>query len=323
MSFLPASRRAASRDLPPIEAAFELGPEFPSISAPYRMKAGDVIEINILGEEDARREVVVGPDGRINYMSVADMQVSGKTFEEVRRELGERLKRDYIDPRVTVSGNRYSGNTVTVLGVVSKPGQFEVREGMRLLDVIAAAGGIQMGLGSGGIYVDMHAAADLKRAILLRGERAVPVDFSALFSGTPDDIVANNVPVRAGDTVYVPSGQSLENRVFVLGMVRAPSVVRFTGGISFVEAIAEAGGMPVGSWERRAYVVRGRLASPTVIPVNLRAVLTGSAPDMVLAPGDIVFVPKTPLKKLDDIAGQIVPILGTIDSSLNIRDRLR
>jgi polysaccharide export outer membrane protein len=323
VTLLPPGPRVLPGALPPIETAFQLGPEPPSTSAPYRLKAGDVIEINILGEDDALKQVVVGPDGRISYLSVADLQVSGKTFEEVRREITERLARDFIDPHVTVTGAKYSGNTITVMGVVGKPGQYEVREGMRLLDALAAAGGIQSAIYTGAGTNDVRAVADLRRAVLLRGKAVVPVDFEALLDGTPDDMLANNVAVRAGDTIYIPSGLSIENKVFVLGMVNIPSVVRFTGSISFVEAVAEAGGIPVGAWERKAYVVRGRLSSPTLLPVNVRSVLTGAAPDVALMPGDIVFIPRTPLKKLDEIASQIIPMLSAVDSSLNIRDRVR
>jgi len=323
VGLLPPNPSAAPGQLPPVERAYQFGPEAPNVSAPYRIKAGDVVEINVLGEDDARRDVVVGPDGRVSYLSVADLPVAGETFEEVRSQLTEALRKDFIDPRVTVTGNKFSGNTVTVMGVVNRPGQYEVREGTRVLDVLAQAGGVINATVIGAGIQDVQAVADLKRAVLLRGKSIVPVDFDALLQGNGEDIIANNISIRAGDTIYVPSGASIENKVFVLGMVNFPSVVRFTGSISFVEAVAEAGGIPIGAWERRAYVVRGRLSNPMVLPVNVRSVLTGGAPDMPLKPGDIVYIPKTPLNKLDDIASQLIPIIGTIDNTLNVRDRLK
>ncbi|MBN1808949.1 MAG: SLBB domain-containing protein [Planctomycetes bacterium] len=324
VSLLPPSRSLDSSP-PPIEAALQFGPEPPKVSPPYRLKPGDVLEINIFGEDDALKQVTVGPDGRISYLSATDIRVADRTFEEVRRVLAAELSHDYIDPRVTITGSRYSGNTVTVTGVVRTPGRYEIQDGMKLLDVIAAAGGIASAAYSagGGVTYDMRSIADLKRAVLLRGKQVVPVDFTALIDGRPQDIISNNVAVRAGDTVYIPSGASLENKVFVLGMVRYPQVVRFSGSISFVEAVAEAGGVPVGAWERRAFIVRGRLSSPTILPVNLRDVLTGSIPDLKLSPGDIVFVPKTPLKKLDEVVSQIVPVVSTLDTGLRVRDALR
>jgi len=323
VGLLTPSSSAAPGQLPPVERAYQFGPEAPNVSAPYRIKAGDVIEVNILGEEDARRDVVVGPDGRISYLSVADLPVAGETFEGVRSQLTEALRMDFIDPRVTITGNKFSGNTVTVVGVVSRPGQYEVREGTKILDILAQAGGVISAAVLGAGIQDFRAVADLKRAVLLRGKTVVPVDFEALLQGNAEDIIANNIAIRSGDTIYVPSGVSIENKVFVLGMVNTPSVVRFTGSISFVEAVAEAGGIPIGAWERRAYVVRGRLSSPTVLPVNVRSVLTGGAPDVPLTAGDIVYIPKTPLSKLDDLASQLIPIIGTIDNTLNVRDRLK
>lgn len=322
LHLLPATGGSLPAALPPIERAHELGPAEPAIVPPYQIRQGDVLDVSIIGEADSSRQIVVGPDGRINYLTVKDLPAAGKTFAQLRNDLEVALGQYYIEPQVEMTGKAYAGNTVTVLGMVNSPGRYEVQQTTRLMDVIAMAGGVRtFAYGTG--LLDVVSVADLDRSVLVRGSSVIPVDFKGLLDGGPEALLANNVRLKPGDTVYIPSGLSQDNKVFVLGMVRIPKVVRFSGRISFLEAVAEAGGIPVGAWERRAYVVRGRLSAPTVLPVNLRHILTGRTRDLPLMAGDIVLVPKTPLAKVHDIVSQLVPLVGTLETSLHIADRVR
>ncbi len=46
-----------------------------------------------------------------------------------------------------------------------------------------------------------------------------------------------------------------------------------------------------------------------VIPVNMRQVAIGAAPDVSLRSGDIVYLPKTALGKMEEVTRQILPLL--------------
>lgn len=279
----------------------------------YRVRTGDVLTISVLGEPDMTKTVPVGPDGRISYYIAHDVIAAGKTFEELRAEITERLRAHFKDPQVTISGQEYKGNTVAVLGLVARPGEYIVRSDTRLLDVIAQAGGIAINPYWSAMYTVGMDVADLRRAFLLRGDKFVDVDFEALFSHDEEAVAKNNVIVQAGDRIYIPSAVTLENKVFVLGEVANPKVVRYQRDVSLMEAIAEAGGVKESAWERRAFVVRGSLRRPAVLPVNLREVAMGAAPDVPLRSGDIVFVPKSALGKVDEIARQLLPLLQSVD----------
>ena len=92
--------------------------------------------------------------------------------------------------------------------------------------------------------------------------------------------------------------------------------MRYSQKITFLEAVAEAGGVKTSAWERRGFIVRGRLTAPTVIPVSVRAVMMGAVRDVALEPGDIVLVPKTALAKFEEVTEQILPFIqgaGRVD----------
>jgi polysaccharide export outer membrane protein len=276
----------------------------------YRIRSGDVLTISILGESEMKETLPVGPDGRISYYVADDVPAAGRTFADLRKALREKLLVHFRDPQVTVMGANFSGNTVTILGQVRSPGEYTVRSDTRLLDVIALAGGIARTAYVRDVYGALD-LADLSRAFLLRGPAFVDVDFEALFSDDEMAVARNNTYVLAGDRVYIPSSAAMENRVFVLGEVASPKVVRFQREMSLVEAIAEAGGVKPSAWERRAFVVRGSLRDPEVIPINLRLAATGRVPNVPLEAGDIVYVPKTVLGKTAEITRQIIPLLDT------------
>ena len=285
----------------------------------YRIRTGDVLTISVMGEPEMTQSLPVGPDGRISYYLANDMMAAGKTFEELRVGLQDALRPHFRTPVVTVAGKEFKGNTVSIMGMVGKPGEHVIRSDTRLLDALAIAGGVSNAgrWVNGGWGYDLP---DLRRAFLMRGDKFVDVDFTDLLSDNERLVARNNVYLRAGDRVYIPSTSSSENRVIVLGEVRTPRVVRFQHDVSLMEVLAESGGVKPSAWERRSFVVRGSLKRPTVIPVNLRDVAVGKAPDVELRSGDIVFVPKTALGKMEEVTQQILPLFQSINYTEALAD---
>jgi protein involved in polysaccharide export with SLBB domain len=80
-----------------------------------------------------------------------------------------------------------------------------------------------------------------------------------------------------------------EPRVGVLGQIAHPGWVRFRPGLTVIGAIVDAGGFTALAQTRRVQIERGT----TRIAVSTQAILDGRAPDLVLAPGDLVFVPES------------------------------
>ncbi len=298
--------------------AIAVGPPVPRVIEPYRIRPLDVLEVSVLGEEDMTKKVVVGPDGRFSYFVATDVVAGDRTFAELRSAIRQVLKEYFIDPRVCVTGIDFTGNTVSILGQVRRPGTYVVGSETRLLDVIAMSGGTEA-IGWSSAYAGQRQLpaefADLDASFVLRDGKFLGVDFRALFSRDEAACARNNVLLRANDTIYIPSALSLENKIFVLGEVSRPCVVRYGKEITLLEAIAECGGFRVGARYRQALVVRGSLKNPKVIPVDLDAIRTGSTLDARLEAGDIVYVPKTALKRFNEIAGLILPGMNVLESA--------
>lgn len=82
---------------------------------------------------------VVDSKGNIDFPVLGELNTSGKTIEQFRDEIKERLKQYVKDPGVNIRTVNFK---ITVLGEVNKPGAFTIPDGqsMTLLAAIGYAG---------------------------------------------------------------------------------------------------------------------------------------------------------------------------------------
>ena len=105
--------------------------------------------------------------------------------------------------------------------------------------------------------------------------------------------------------------------ILVLGEVRSPGLYSMARPLTTLMAIGQAGGYNRYARLDSTLVVRNsQAARPNLYLIDLRKVLKkGGADNFALQPGDIVFVPKTFLGKVDDVfsffAQNIKPVADT------------
>jgi len=151
----------------------------------------DVISISIFPGEEYSREVTVQPDGTIAMPLIGVLQVQGLSVSELEILVQKKYSKYVSNPQVTANVKRFSGRKIAIIGEVLKPGYYDYRDGMRLLELVSTAGGLTQ---------DARAS----RVIVLRpGEkesRSFSVDFSTVLAGdvTRDPLLA------PGDTIHVP-----------------------------------------------------------------------------------------------------------------------
>ncbi len=255
----------------------------PPLTDHYRIGPADELEISVYNAVGLVKKQVVRPDGRIEFPLVGELSVADKTPEQVRVELVDALDEVINQPEVTVIVTGYQGRKFSVTGALREPGTFAAERTTRVVDALAMAGGLQQN-------------ADLRGSVLMREGRVLPVSLHRLLKETD---LRNNIIVRPGDTLYVPDVSA--RRALVLGEVRAPTVVVLDSDMTVVEAVTRAQGFARGARTHAVLVIRGSLDNPHVLSVDADAFLTAEAPfnagrvasNVVLQPGDIVYVSKT------------------------------
>ncbi len=160
---------------------------------PYYVQAGDTLEVSVWKEEDLQKEVLVRPDGRISFPLIGDIDVAGRTIDELRLEITDRLVKFIPDLTVTVTIQSINGNRIYVIGKVNSPGSFVVNPRVDVMQALSLAGGTT-------------AFAALDDIIILRREsdssqRAINFKYKDVARGRSLD---QNVILHSGDIVVVP-----------------------------------------------------------------------------------------------------------------------
>ncbi len=257
----------------------------------YRLRVGDTIQVSIYGEANTERVLTVDSHGGISYLLIDRVLAVGKTINELRKEINDKLREKLRFALVNVVPVRFGGLHYTLLGEIEIPGKKPIVGTTTLLEALASGGGFRMGYFRDGT-VDL---ADLHYAFVARNGEYVPVDFYALIV---EGDVSQNIEIKNNDYIYIPS--SLNRQIYVLGQVNLPANIGYLNNQTLLGAIAKARGItPLASDD--AYIIRGSLAEPQKIKVNLHKMFRGEEPDILLKPGDIVFVPPRQTLFIEDI----------------------
>ena len=160
--------------------------------ARYDVQPSDVLQISVWREPELSQQVLVRPDGAFSFPLAGDVSAIGKTVEELRRELVERLARYIPDLVVTVTVLEINGNKIYVIGQVNTPGEFIVNPRVDVMQALSLAGGTTAFASPSEIFV-------LRRD---NGQqRRLPFNFDAVLRGRD---LEQNILLRTGDVVVVP-----------------------------------------------------------------------------------------------------------------------
>lgn len=127
--------------------AEERPPEVEVSTAPaYRLGTGDVVRVSVWKNPDLSVIVPVRPDGYISVPLVGDVLAGGQTPSAIALETERKLTRYIRTPKVSVIVQEIPSaeyqNRVRVVGGVQDPISISHRDGMTVIDLVLAAGGI-------------------------------------------------------------------------------------------------------------------------------------------------------------------------------------
>jgi polysaccharide export outer membrane protein len=252
----------------------------PAADEEYRLGRGDDITVDFAGRPDLQARLVVGPDGRITLPLAGDLAVDGLTRAEAGRAIATALASYYNNLSVEVTVTRYTANRVLVLGAVTKPGEVAFEGTPTLLEALTRSG-----LSTG----ENKPAQIPERCAIYRGSNQVVwVELRELIeSGN----ALADLRLRRGDTIYVPSLS--EQFISVLGEVQHPGAVALNGRSTLASVLAEAGGLTDQAGNNAHIQLIDPATGSSRVLAFKDALNPVKAREIVLKPGEIVFVPKT------------------------------
>lgn len=268
---------------------------------PFRLRGGDIVDLHLYSAETTVVEnLLVEGTGAMHIPLVGPVQVGDLTIGDAETLIEQAMRKYDTVVRVAVVVRDPLGHQASVLGAVEAPGRVVISPGTRLADLLAAAGGprpLRQLEGSDGM-------ADLGGARLVRDGEMMPVSVERALTGDK----RHNVFIEPGDHLYVPGSRG--RAITVIGEVESAGLIPYRSGIRLTQVLALAGGLSADAHRRDIRVIRGPLGKPRVYGVSLKALVEGKGGDVVLAPGDIVFVTRTGVANVRDAVGSVGPILA-------------
>jgi polysaccharide export outer membrane protein len=161
----------------------------------YLIGPGDSVNVVVWRNPEVSSTITVRPDGKITTPLVEDVVAMGKTSTELARDIEKALAKFIQQPVVTVIVTGFIGpyqEQIRVIGQAARPQALPYREGMSLMDVLIAVGGITEF--ASGNKANIIRSVDGK-------QQKLNVRLSDLIK---DGDISANVPVRPGDVLVIP-----------------------------------------------------------------------------------------------------------------------
>jgi len=275
--------------------------------AEYKIDPGDILEITFWeGTASQKEEILVRQDGRISFGFVEDLDVKGLTASELDQKLTYYLKEYVKEPRLDVTVKEYNSKFVQIMGAVQSRGErtgsgkYKLKGKTTVLEIIAQAGGLTRD-------------ANLND-VRIRRKNGQTVSLN-LFKTINQGDLGQDMVLDDGDLVFIPTLAEEGNRVYVFGEVEKPGAYTFAGtNFRLFDAISEAGGATIFAATEDTRVVRGDPTRPEFINANLKNLIEAGdqSQNMLLASGDLVYVPRSGWGNINLVNQRIRPLLEMI-----------
>lgn len=271
----------------------------------YRIGRGNIFDVHVSGEPELFTEnALVKNDGYVSLQMIGEVYVTDMTIAEATSEIEKHYAVYLKDPKVSIIPRELKSATITIIGKVNQPGNYEITTDMRILDVIAEA----QGLATGYVDGDTIEVSDLTRSYIVRDNRILPVDF---FELVRNGNMIHNIPVVDGDFIFIPS--LINQEVYIVGNVNNPNKYPYKENMTVMQMVAYAGGIKSGSYAN-LYIIRGGLSHPRLFKINSKDILRGNIQDFPIKQNDIVYVSKDFFTSFNDLVGKVLPGLQAIQS---------
>lgn len=328
-ALVPAAAEAQDQDERPIVVVQQ--PEGPppfanlrGFSDDYRVGPGDLLDIQVVGQEQLRQSLRVSNSGEISFSMLGLVRVGELTPFEIEEALSRKLReKGYVhDAEVLVFVREYQAKPIYVQGAVVNPGEYVMSQDLTVTDAILLAGGLRLNAADQGMVqrrnarqtTGSEATASPSGSPPRPAFETIPIDLKPLKAGR---FAQDAMPLKRGDVVVVPEQRM--SPYYVVGEVLTPRNYFFAPERKLMasQAIAAAGGpLP---WAKLSQGILIRYAADgtrSEVPVNWGAILKGEQPDFQVQMNDIIFIPGSRVKT---IAHGLVQLTDTMAMQQSFR----
>src|SRR5947207_1545947 len=164
--------------------------------ARYRLRSGDVLELNFPFVPDFDQNITVQPDGFITLRALGPLQVAGTTIPELTERLRAAYESILKQPVITIELKDFEKPYFIVAGEVEKPGKYDMSGETTFTQAVAVAGGLKERA--------KHSQAVLFHRLPAGAFKATKLDLKKMLK---DADLNTDLRLQPGDLVYIPRGR--------------------------------------------------------------------------------------------------------------------
>ena len=193
----PAGMLSATPSAAPTQGFQERNPR-------YRLRKSDTFDIDFSMTPEFNQSVVVQPDGYVTLKGVGSIFVEGKTLPELTQTLKTAYTDILHDPVIAVSLKDFEKPYFIASGQVAKPGKYELRSDLTVVEAVAIAGGFD--------DKSKHSQVVLFRPQPGGGFQARLINVKKLMASRD---LSEDIHLQPGDLLYVPQNSLSKIRPFL------------------------------------------------------------------------------------------------------------
>lgn len=197
----------------------------PNLSPSYILDFGDILEIQLVGQENEVQDYQIKRDGSINIPDVGPIKLSGLSMSEASELIKAKVNLTYVGTKTFVSLSNLRDINVLVSGNAYNPGIYTVSGNSNILHVVGIAGGIN----ENGSFREIQ---------LIRNQQVIETldMYDVLITGKFN----TKNTLKSGDVIFV---KPVNKIVSIDGAVKVPAKYELIDGQNLYDLIDYANGI--------------------------------------------------------------------------------
>lgn len=270
----------------------------PNPDSGYILDIGDVLEIQLVGQNNYIDNFSIKRDGSISLPDIAKINVAGLSINMASKLIQSKVNSAFIGTEASISLKEIRDINVVVSGNARNPGIYTLTGNSNLLHALSVAGGVSD-------------QGSLREINLIRGDQIIEtLDVYDLLINGQYNLKSR---LRSGDVVFV---QARKNIVTVDGAVKRPAKFEVINGQMLDSVIEYANGLKNTADLRNLSVSRLSNGSQEIIPVETESQFES----IMAADGDLVYIRDYPYRNAKITGAVVKPGTYTMAAGETIKD---
>ena len=197
----------------------------PNPDSGYILDVGDILDIQLVGQNSYIKEFQVGGDGSVNIPDIGKIVVAGLDLNEASSLIKSRVSSAFIGTEAFISLNKVRDVNILVSGNAANPGIYTLTGNSNVLQALTASGGIS----EFGSYREINLIRDNK-----------VIETLDIYDLLIDGKYSLKKRLRSGDIVFV---EPRKNIVAIDGAIKRPAKYEITDNQFLGDVMRYANGM--------------------------------------------------------------------------------